>query len=175
MWQAAVSSVVANTSNDLGVVWSSSFERSQRGFATIELRMLAYWGLQERSSEWTASAWLMTCPLPMDIEEVLTASICILNHFLSSCRMNSWPFPILVKTGVIASWNFRSSTAVWLDLVDMMRLPWVLKLAATTFMCLDAWFVARAALILVTMVLGSGLVLSGMPLGRNCAISLDGW
>lgn len=51
----------------------------------------------------------------------------------------------------------------------------MLKLAATTFRCFEAWLRVRAELSLVTILPGSGLKMSGTPLGRNWATSLDGW
>ena len=121
------------------------------------------------------SAELLTRPFAMERELVLTASICILNHFLSSWREIACVLSMQVSMGVSWSLNFRSSLAVWSDLVDSIRLPWLLKFAATTFMCFDVELADRVALISATMLLGSGLVFSGMPLGRNCATILEGW
>lgn len=63
------------------------------------------------------------------------------------------------------------SAAAWSALVERMRFPWLLKLAATTFRCFEACFVARTELILFTMTLGSGLRLVWMPFGRKFTTS----
>ena len=47
--------------------------------------------------------------------------------------------------------NFMSSSAVWSVRVEMIRLPWLLKLAVTTFMCFAWGFWVREALILLTI------------------------
>ena len=130
--RAASSSVVANTREDLGVVVSSSSALSHLGFAARESWSWAYCGLQARSSSCTASALRRIWWLVMEMEDVLTASICILNHFLSSRSWTSLKSPRLFSTGRMASWNLRRSLALWSALVEMMRFPCVLKLAATT-------------------------------------------
>ena len=68
-----------------------------------------------------------------------------------------------------------SSSADWSDQVETIMLPWVLKLAPTTFMCFALWLLESAMLILSTIRLGSGLFSTGMPCGGNWATSLDGW
>ena len=67
----------------------------------------------------------------------------------------------------MASRNFRSSLAVWSALVEMMRLPCGLKLAATTLRWLEACLDSRAVLMSATILLGSGRRISEIPLGRN--------
>ena len=57
---------MAKTSEDLGVVRSSLFVWSQRGFATIVLLVLAYRGLQVVSSKWTVSTIFWTCLFPIE-------------------------------------------------------------------------------------------------------------
>ena len=82
---------------------------------------------------------------------------------------------MLVRTGRTASRYLRISLAVWSALVDMIRLPCGLKLAVTIFTDLEGWDLSIAVLSSVTIVLGSGLRFSGIPVGRNWATSLDGW
>lgn len=84
-----------------------------------------------------ASAVSITRPLAIERELVLTPSIWILYHFLSSRRVTSRFSPMEEMTGVIVSLKVSSSVAVWSDLVEMIRFPWLLKLAATTFMCFE--------------------------------------
>ena len=78
------------------------------------------------------SAVLRMVSLPIETELVFTPSICSLNHFLSSRRMNCWLLLIWVIVGEISFWNCRRSAASWSALVERMRLPCGLKLAATT-------------------------------------------
>ena len=51
----------------------------------------------------------------------------------------------------------------------------MLKLAATIFTGLFRLLLVIAMLSSVTILLGSGLRFSGIPVGRNCATSLEGW
>ena len=68
-----------------------------------------------------------------------------------------------------------SWSAVWSDRVETIRLPWLLKLAATTFRCFAWLFLARALLIPSTMMLGSGLLSIGRPCGENWTTILERW
>ena len=68
-----------------------------------------------------------------------------------------------------------SSSADWSDRVKTIMLPWVLKLAPTTFMCFALWLLESAVLILSTIRVGSGLFSAGMLCGGNWTTSLDGW
>ena len=173
--RAVVSSISANTSEDLGVERSSSSVRSHRGLAAMSSSALAYVGLQVISSEWTASAVCWILPFPIERDPVLTPSICILYHFLSS-RMMSSCLPLMsVSTCENKFWNFSNSSAVWSDRVERIRFPWLLKPAATTFMWLAWGFCARVWLMLFTMMLGSGLSSGGIPFGLNWMTSLEGW
>lgn len=79
------------------------------------------------------------------------------------------------RTGIMSSRNFSSSLAVWSALVEMMRFPCWLKLAATTLRCFEACLEERVVLMSLTILLGSGRRISDIPLGRNWATSLDGW
>ena len=79
------------------------------------------------------------------------------------------------RMGVRRSVNFIRSLVDWSDLIEMIKFPWGLKLAATTFMWFDVWLAPRATFTSATILLGSGLRLSGIPLGRNCATNLKGW
>ena len=124
---------------------------------------------------WTASAEWRTQPLPMERELVLTLSIWILNHFLSSCRIAICSLWMSVRIWVKESWNLMSSSAVWSEQVETIMLPWVLKLAATTFKCFTFWLLVSTTFILFTMRLGSGLFSTGMPCGGNWTTSLKGW
>ena len=112
---------------------------------------------------------------PMVSEPVFMPSIWILYHFLSSRRMVSRLPRELCRAGMMMSLCLRSSSAVWSALVEMIRFPWLLKLAATTFRCLEVLLAVRAVLIWVAREQGSGLLSGGIPRGRNCAISLEGW
>ena len=76
---------------------------------------------------------------------------------------------------MMLSLNFRSSSAVWSNLVEMIRLPWLLKLATTTLRCLEVQLEVRMVLTWVTIRLGSGLLSGGIPFSRNCMTSLEGW
>ena len=80
---------------------------------------------------WTASAEWRTQPLPTEMELVLTLSIWILNHFLSSRRIAIHSLWMSVRIWVKESWNLMSSSAVWSEQVETIMLPWVLKLAAS--------------------------------------------
>ena len=81
---------------------------------------------------------------------------------------------MVVRAARMLSLCWRSSSAVWSDLVEMIRLPWLLKLAATTFRCWEDRLEARMELILRTIVQGSGLLSRGRPFGRNWVTSLEG-
>ena len=114
-------------------------------------------------------------PFPMDREPVLTPSIWILNHLLSSRRITVCSLWMLVRMWLKESWNLISSSAVWSERVEMIIFPWLLKLAATIFMCFAFWLEDSAALTLSTIRLGSGLFSTGMPWGGNWTTSREGW
>ena len=104
-------------------------------------------------------------PFPMDRDPVLTPSIWILNHLLSSQRITACSLWMLVRMWLKESWNLISSSAVLSERVEMIMFPWLLKLAAMIFMCFTFWLEDSAALTLSTIRLGSGLFSTGMPWG----------
>ena len=77
------------------------------------------------------------------------------------------------SVGEKSFWNLMRSAVAWSALVERMRFPWLLKLAATTFKCFKACFDARTELMFM-MTLGSGLRLVWMPFSRKFTTSLEG-
>ena len=175
MRRAEGSSDSANTREDFVVVLSSSIVRSQRGLDTMSSWNLAYWGLHAKSSAWMDSGVWVMCPLPMEREPVLTPSTWILYHFLSSCSETSLFPPKREMLGDRSTACLMRSLVVWSALVESIRLPWLLKLAATILRCLEEGLAESMAFSLGMMEHGSGLLSGGTPLGRNWATSLEGW
>ena len=120
---AVFSSVSAKTRDDLCVVRSSSSVQSQRGLDAMIFWAIAYIGLQLRSSVWISSGGYTIRFPPTVSVPVFTPSIWILNHFLSSRSMVLRLPSRLCRVGIMMSLCWRSSSAVWSALVEMIRLP----------------------------------------------------